>query len=153
MDLDRLIWEWGQTTVMQMVTRIRLTENYSGYLRGDIRLLDSFNPKLTNNNDTITWLLSLPSYSESVDKGISPGTTPNKSDIESWSDRKGLPEEGISRRGFVESTRRLVNLRGVKGSDFFSVFDERIGLLDKEIYIIVEKDIDIRFSKLQKKYN
>jgi len=81
LELYQVIQKWGKETVSEMITRIQMTENYSGYMRGDIRLLQSFNPELVANAEEIMWELSLPSYAENVDKGLPPGTLPSAQDI------------------------------------------------------------------------
>ena len=151
MELADFVKKWGDTTVKLMRYRIANTVNDSGFDKRDARILSLFNPEIIKDFDGIKWELELPEYAKWVDSGRGPGKMPPDEPIREWVSRKSITLQDITEDQFIFATRRLIALRGVKGTDFFEIYDKRINLLDVYIEEYIIKRVDDMLMRLKRK--
>ena len=134
-----------------MKEKIANTVNDGGYDKRQARILQLFNPQLLTDFESVKWELELPSYAQWVDSGRGPGKMPPDEPIRDWVSRRNIKITDITEDQFIYATRRLIAIRGVRGTDFFRIFDERINLLDEALGNYIIDKVDAMLQRIKRR--
>jgi len=148
MELYEYIQLWGMETVMAMQRKIISTPNDRGYSKAGSRILTEFNPSFVADTNSVNWKVEFPGYGKWVDSGRGSGFMPPPEPIKEWMNHRGIVP--TDERAFIWGTRKLIAARGVRGTDFFQVFDDRVeNGLDKRIGEYIINRIEQKLVQIQ----